>query len=149
MVAEQPRSTRRMAPGDARIMLEIRSVLDAQQAAWNRGDINGFMEGYERSPNTTFVSGDGVMRGWQTVLEQYKRSYDTRAKMGTLVFSELEVTPLGPNSAVVVGRWELVRADDRPNGRFTLILRRTARGLWRIVLDHTSSSSSSAAPSES
>lgn len=138
-----------MTSGNARITLEIRAVLDAQQAAWNRGDINGFMEGYERSPNTTFVSGDGVMRGWQTVLEQYKRSYDTRAKMGTLVFSELEVTPLGAGSAVVLGRWELVRADDHPQGRFTLIFRRTPRG-WRIVLDHTSSASSApATPSES
>jgi len=135
-------------PGDARTMLEIRAVLDAQQAAWNRGDIDGFMQGYERSPNTTFVSGDGVMRGWQKVLDQYKRSYDTRAKMGTLVFSELEITPLGGDAAVVMGRWELVRADDRPNGRFTLILRRTPRGMWHIVLDHTSSSSSSStAPS--
>jgi len=31
---------------------EIQSVLHAQQGAWNRGDIDGFMNGYARSPST-------------------------------------------------------------------------------------------------
>ena len=29
----------------------IRAVLDAQAAAWNRGDIDGFMAGYAPSPD--------------------------------------------------------------------------------------------------
>jgi ketosteroid isomerase-like protein len=115
----------------------IRAVLDAQRDAWNRGDIEDYMEGYERSKDTVFVSGDNVTRGWQTVLERYKKNYDTREKMGVLTFSDLEINLLNETSAVVLGRWMLKRAQDEPHGRFTLIFKRTKKG-WKIVHDHTS-----------
>lgn len=118
----------------------VRAVLDAQVQAWNRGDVEGYMDGYERADTTTFVSGDSVTRGWQTVLERYKKSYDTREKMGALEFSELDIKPLSPFYAQATGRWKLARAADAPHGRFTLIFRRTDRG-WRITHDHTSSAS--------
>ena len=116
----------------------IRAVLDAQAAAWNRGDIEGYMDGYARSKDTVFLSGDNVTRGWQTVLERYQKSYDSREKMGVLTFSELEFSPLGSETTTVVGRWHLKRAKDEPHGRFTLIFKRTKQG-WRIIHDHTSS----------
>jgi uncharacterized protein (TIGR02246 family) len=116
---------------------EIRAVLSAQQAAWNRGDIDGFMNGYARAETTVFVSGDEVTRGWETVRDRYLKKYSDRAKMGTLTFSDLEIEPLGPDSAIALGRWELKRASDNPHGRFTLIFRRRPDG-WRIVHDHTS-----------
>src|SRR5262249_54105224 len=81
----------------------IRSVLRAQQEAWNRGDIDGFMNGYARSPSTVFVSGDEVRRGWDIVRERYRTKYSDRAKMGMLTFSELEITLLSPDAAVVLG----------------------------------------------
>jgi len=115
----------------------IRAVLNAQVSAWNRGDINGFMEAYERSPTTTFVSGDEVTRGWQTVHDRYARKYDSREKMGTLTFSNLEITFLADDAAVVLGSWSLQRKGDRPHGKFTLLFRHLPEG-WRIVLDHTS-----------
>jgi ketosteroid isomerase-like protein len=116
----------------------VRAVLEEQAAAWNRGDVAGYMEGYAKEDATTFVSGDTVTRGWQTVLERYKARYDTREKMGTLAFNELEIKPLGESYMMATGRWQLTRAADTPHGRFTLILRRTSAG-WRIVHDHTSS----------
>ena len=116
---------------------EIRTVLQAQQDAWNRGDIDAFMNGYSRSNETVFVSGNDVERGWQKVLDRYKKKYSDRAKMGTLTFSNLEITPLSNDSAVVLGSWELKRANDQPHGRFTLIFRRFPEG-WRIIHDHTS-----------
>ena len=117
---------------------EIRAVLDAQRDAWNRGHIEGYMQGYARSKDTIFVSGDNVTRGWETVLERYKRNYNSREKMGTLTFSDLETTLLSKDAAIVVGRWHLQRANDEPHGRFTLIFRRTKQG-WKIIHDHTSS----------
>jgi uncharacterized protein (TIGR02246 family) len=116
---------------------EIRAVLTAQVAAWNRGDIDGFMNGYARSGDTEFVSGDKITRGWQTVRDNYRKKYDSREKMGTLKFSEIEVTPLASDAAIVLGRWQLVRQKDKPHGTFTLLFRRTPAG-WRIVHDHTS-----------
>ncbi len=123
---------------DAKIVSDVRAVIDEQAAAWNRGEIEGFMDGYARSPETTFVSDDTIVRGWQTVLDRYKKAYDTRAKMGTLAFTELEITPLGGDTAVALGHWRLTREGDAPRGRFTLILRRTSKG-WYIIHDHTSS----------
>jgi ketosteroid isomerase-like protein len=116
----------------------VRAVIEAQAAAWNRGDVAGYMEGYAKEDSTTFVSGGTVTRGWQTVLDRYQARYDTREKMGTLTFSELEFKPLGEFYIMATGRWQLTRAADTPRGRFTLIFRRTNAG-WRIVHDHTSS----------
>jgi ketosteroid isomerase-like protein len=116
---------------------EIQTVLRAQQDAWNRGDIDGFMSGYARSASTVFVAEDQVRRGWETVRERYREKYSDRTKMGTLTFSEIEITPLSADAAVVLGRWRLRRANDEPHGRFTLIFRRMPEG-WRIVHDHTS-----------
>ena len=122
------------------ITLEISAVLKMQQDAWNRGDIDAFMDGYSRSDETLFVSGDDVTRGWQKVLDRYKKKYSDRAEMRTLTFSNLEITPLSNDSAVALGSWKLNRANDQPHGRFTLIFRRFPEG-WRIVHDHTSAAS--------
>ena len=122
------------------VIAEIRAVLSTQQEAWNHGDIDGFMNGYERAETTVFVSGDELTRGWQTVRNRYYKKYGDCAKMGTLIFSDLEIEPLGPDSAVALGRWDLKRANDNPHGRFTLVFRHTPDG-WRIVHDHTSAAS--------
>lgn len=124
--------------GAAKTKAAIRAVLDAQRDAWNRGDIEGYMDGYARSPKTEFVSGDSISRGWQTVLDRYQKNYTSREKMGTLTFSEIEITLLSNNAALVLGRWRLKRANDEPHGTFTLLFRKTKAG-WRIVHDHTSS----------
>ena len=115
----------------------IRAVLDAQVTAWNRGDIDGFMAGYARSPKTTFISGDEITRSWQTVRDRYARKYDSPEKMGTLTFSGVEITLLGEDAAIALGSWSLQRKGDQPHGKFTLLFRRLPEG-WRIVLDHTS-----------
>ena len=121
----------------ASLVAGIQSVLNAQQDAWNRGDIDGFMNGYARSPSTVFVADDEVRRGWETVRERYREKYSDRTKMGTLTFSEIKITLLSADAAVVLGRWRLKRANDEPHGRFTLIFKRLPEG-WRIIHDHTS-----------
>jgi ketosteroid isomerase-like protein len=125
----------RSEPADADTA--IRKLLDDQVAAWNRGDVVAFMEGYWKSPQTTFSGGSGVLRGWQAVLERYRCQYPDRAAMGRLLFSDLEISLLAPNAALVLGHWQLERAQDRPGGVFTLVLRKLPEG-WRIVHDHTS-----------
>lgn len=123
---------------DAKSTSAVRAVLDAQRDAWNRGDIEGYMDGYARASDIVFISGDSVTRGWQTVHDRYKKNYDSREKMGALTFSDLETNVLSNDAAVTIGRWHLQRANDEPHGRFTLIFRRLKQG-WRIVHDHTSS----------
>jgi ketosteroid isomerase-like protein len=116
----------------------VRAVLDRQAAAWNAGDLDGFMDGYWRSEKTRFASGGNVSLGWQTVLDRYRARYRDRAAMGTLHFTDVQVSPLARDTALAYGRWQLQRMHDAPWGLFTLILRKTADG-WRIVHDHTSS----------
>ena len=116
---------------------DILAVMDAQAAAWNRGDVEGFMRGYWNSPDLVFVSGANVTRGWQPTLERYQKNYDSKEKMGALKFSDVEITVLSKDSAVVLGSWSLARANDNPHGKFTLIFRKFKEG-WRIIHDHTS-----------
>jgi ketosteroid isomerase-like protein len=131
-------STAVSMPGQtANAVADIQSVLHAQKDAWNRGDIDGFMNGYARSESTVFISGDEARHGWETVRERYRQKYSDRTKMGALTFSEIEITVLSTDAAVVLGRWRLKRANDEPHGRFTLIFKLLPEG-WRIVHDHTS-----------
>lgn len=115
----------------------ILKVMNEQSDAWNRGDIDGFMQGYWKSDKMLFVSGDNVSRGWQAALDRYKKSYDSRAKMGTLTFSGLEIDVISKDYAIVLGSWSLEREKDRPHGKFTLIFRRFKDG-WKVIRDHTS-----------
>jgi len=119
--------------------LEIRAVLDAQVAAWNRGDIEGFMQGYLQSEELVFTSGSRIRRGWQTTLDKYRERYgDAPETMGRLAFGDLELHMLGSNAAWVLGTWKLTWKDDTTEGGvFTLVMKKTADG-WKVVHDHTS-----------
>lgn len=117
----------------------IQALLTAQQVAWNKGDIPVFMEGYWNSPELTFVGSKGFTRGWQPLLARYQKTYADRAAMGTLIFSELEIRPLGPEAALVLGRWHLQRQAGNIGGIFTLVFQKFPEG-WRIIHDHTTQS---------
>ena len=121
----------------SKIKTDILAVMDAQTAAWNRGDVEGFMRGYWNSKDLVFVSGDSVTRGWQPTLDRYKKNYNSREKMGALKFGDLEIDVISKTAAVVLGSWSLARVSDNPKGKFTLIFRKFSDG-WRIVHDHTS-----------
>ena len=121
----------------AKIETDVKAVINEQAAAWNRGDVDGFIRGYWQSEKLVFISGDEVTRGWQPTLDRYKKSYDTKAKMGVLTFSGLEVHVISKDAAIVLGSWSLARAGDNPHGKFTLTFRKFKEG-WRVVLDHTS-----------
>ena len=115
----------------------LHDLLAEQVAAWNRGDVAGFMRGYWKSEETTFSGSSGVSRGWQALLDRYRKNYSTPAIMGHLEFSDLEITELGSGAALILGRWHLERESGPIGGVFTLVARRFPEG-WRIIHDHTS-----------
>jgi ketosteroid isomerase-like protein len=123
-------------PADDSAEAQIRSVLEMQSAAWNRGDIDAFMEGYWRSPEVEFVGASGITRGWQAVHDRYRRNYPDGKAMGKLSFSNLEVHVDCPDGAFAIGNFQLEREKDRPSGVFTLNFRKFKEG-WRVVADHT------------
>ena len=122
----------------------IRAVMTAQVSAWNQGDIVAFMQAYEDSPDTTFIGHD-IHKGYEPILERYRRTYTSRALMGTLRFSDLGVRLLPVSGgkveyAVVTGRFHLARTVHGPaqkdDGIFSLVWRKRPSG-WKIILDHT------------
>ena len=123
------------AQDEARPLIE--KTLADQAAAWNRGDLDGFMEGYAKLPTLRFASQGTVTYGWQQTLDRYRQHYASRAAMGTLTFSDLDTNVLSPDAALVFGHWKLTTDHGTPDGLFTLLFRKTGDG-WRIVADHTS-----------
>ncbi|MFD2720178.1 YybH family protein [Hymenobacter monticola] len=123
------------APAAAR--RAIVQLLTTQTAAWNRGDIPGFMEGYWKSDSLVFIGRKGPTYGWQPTLENYRKGYPDAAAMGQLDFSGLQVTLLAPTAAQVVGRWHLARPTAGDVGGYFLLVLRQVDGEWKVVADHT------------
>ena len=116
----------------------IRAVMDAQQTAWNAGDIDTFMAGYHQRPDVVFTSGGKIRRGWDATLKAYRTRYiDGDAEMGTLDFSDLDIQPLGDSAAVVLGHWMLTDTPQAAHGVFSLVFTEE-RGAWKILHDHSS-----------
>jgi beta-aspartyl-peptidase (threonine type) len=131
-------STGETGPRDATIAA-IRAVLERQQADWNKGDLETFLNGYWHSPRLVFQSGGDRHDGWEAMRGRYLKRYKSEGRaMGQVAFSNIEIEPLGPESAFVRGAWRLTLPDgSRPGGLFTLIFRSFPDG-WKIVHDHTS-----------
>ena len=115
----------------------ILNLLETQRQAWNKGDIDGFMQGYWKSDSLTFVSTGAPVYGWQTTLDNYKKRYPGKAAMGQLAFKVINLQLLDPNNAFMLGNWHLVREQGPIGGYFTLWFRKID-GEWKVVCDHTS-----------
>jgi ketosteroid isomerase-like protein len=123
---------------------QVRSLLERQEADWNRGDLDAFMTGYWKSPKLVFQSGGERFDGWEAMRERYFRRYKAEGKaMGRLGFVGIEFEPLGPEAVLVRGGWRLSLPDGTtPGGLFTLIFRNFTDG-WKIIHDHTSAETQS------
>ncbi|MGN6640093.1 MAG: YybH family protein [Mucilaginibacter sp.] len=115
----------------------ILKVLEDQRLAWNRGDIDAYMQGYWKSDSLVFVGSTAPVYGWQSTLDRYKKHYPDKSAMGELTFNILQVKVLDANNAFVMGGWHLKREKDAPGGYFTLWFRKI-NGAWKLVCDHTS-----------
>ena len=115
----------------------ISEVMNKQEAAWNSGDLDAFMVGYWESDSLTFIGKSGVNKGWQTTLDNYKKSYPDTASMGKLTFTNLEINKLGEDHAFVIGKWHLKRSIGDVGGHYSLIWRKI-QDKWVIISDHSS-----------
>ena len=116
---------------------EIRRLLATQTEAWNRGDIEGFMQTYWKSDSLMFIGKNGVKWGWRETLNNYKKGYPDTTAMGKLSFEIVQVKRLSPSYFYVVGKWMLTRTVGDLSGHYDLLLRKI-RGRWVIVADHSS-----------
>jgi beta-aspartyl-peptidase (threonine type) len=118
---------------------EVKAVWTTQMDAWNRGDLEGFMDGYWKSPDVVFFSNGSETRGWQPTLDRYRASYQGEGKhMGTLDFPQLDFKPLGPEAVLVRGRWRLKMPDGKESSGMTSVTFQKLPEGWRIVHDHSS-----------
>lgn len=115
----------------------IRSEIEKQRLAWNKGDIENFMGTYWQNDSLMFIGKSGVTYGWQNTLNNYKRGYPDTAAMGKLDFDILQVKPLSDTYFFVVGKWHLTRSIGNAGGHFTLLFRKI-KNKWVIVADHSS-----------
>ncbi|WP_412503155.1 YybH family protein [Shewanella chilikensis] len=126
-----------IAPAKAVPTDEITELINRQQQAWNQGNIDAYMLGYWHDPKLRFVSKSEFKYGWDKMLAAYKRSYPDRAAMGQLKLELKDVQMLSNYSALVAGRWVLLRQKDSPSGVFTLLLEKKDDH-WVITHDHSS-----------
>lgn len=115
---------------------EIRALLQKQTEAWNRGDIEDFMEGYWKNDSLMFIGKSGITYGWQQTLDNYKRGYPDKTAMGQLTFTLIEIKRLSSKYYSVVGRWNLKRTIGDIGGHYTLLMKKI-NGVWVIISDHS------------
>jgi len=115
----------------------ISQIMFQQQKAWNNGDLEGFMQGYWSNDSLVFIGSRGLTYGWETTLNNYKTSYPTKDKMGELKFTLKQVKVITKEDAFVIGKWELTRPGDHPEGHYTLFWKKI-EGVWKIIADHSS-----------
>jgi uncharacterized protein (TIGR02246 family) len=115
----------------------IRSLLAKQTAAWNRGDLENFMNGYWENDSLMFIGKSGVTYGWSNTLNNYKKGYPDTAAMGKLTFNLIQVKKLSSKYYHVTGKWFLKRSIGDIGGHYTLLFRKI-NGRWLIIADHSS-----------
>lgn len=115
----------------------IRQLLDQQTAAWNRGEVTNFMQGYWENDSLMFIGKSGVTYGWTNTLNNYKKGYPDAAAMGQLTFTLIQVKRLSKRYYHVTGKWFLKRSIGDVGGHYTLLLEKI-NGRWVIIADHSS-----------
>ncbi len=126
---EQPTKTKELN--------SISKLMQAQENAWNRGDLEGFMQAYWKSDSLVFIGSRGLNYGWETTLANYQKSYSDKEKMGTLKFENKKLEILNVEAAWAAGKWNLFRTADTLNGSYLLVWKKID-GTWKIIADHSS-----------
>jgi len=116
---------------------QIRQLLSSQTKAWNRGNIDEFMNGYWNNDSLMFIGKSGVTYGYINTLNNYKKGYSDTAQMGKLTFDLLQVKKIAADAYFIVGKWFLKRSVGDIGGHYTLLFRKI-KGNWVIVADHSS-----------
>jgi len=133
------------APAESRVPAEslaagarraAAALLAHGAAAWNRGDLDGFVSDY--AFDATFVTKDSVIHGRPAIRARYAPRFAPGGVRDSLSFQALEVDPLGPDALNAIAYYVLQRGDSVvARGPTSLVMRRIG-GRWWIVHDHSS-----------
>jgi hypothetical protein len=112
----------------------IRLVMEAQEIAWNKHDLESFMQGYWKSETLKFYGSKGLTLGWESTLANYKKGYPTKADSGTLNFVINDISKIEGDNYWVMGEYHLKREVGDANGVFIIIFKKID-GHWKIIAD--------------
>jgi len=115
----------------------ILAVMDAQQIAWSKHDLEGFMQGYWKSDSLKFYGSNWVTLGWEKTLANYKRGYPTPDHSGTLKFKINDISKINEGAYFLMGEYHLTRKVGDANGIFMIIFKKI-NGEWKIIADTSS-----------
>ena len=118
--------------------LAVVKIVLAQESAWNRGDLEGFLSEFKDAPDTQVVLGNRAV-GMTEIRNAFHVNYPNRESMGVLAYSDVEARELGENFALATGKYHLERSKKfggSADGTFTEVLEKTPKG-WQIIFDET------------
>ena len=116
--------------------IQAQEAMTKQAQAWNKGDLDGYMNAYWKSDSLVFI-GKSIQRGWDSVNSSYQKLYSDKSKRGTLNFTYLKTTTFTENDVMIVGRWEVTIYEAKRGGNFTVIMKKI-NNEWKVVYNHTS-----------
>ncbi len=116
--------------------MQAQEAMTKQAQAWNKGDLDGYMNAYWKSDSLIFI-GKSMQRGWDSVNSSYQKLYADKSKRGELKFTYLKTTAFTENDVMIVGRWEVTIYEAKRGGYFTVLLKKI-NNEWKVVYDHTS-----------
>jgi peptidoglycan/xylan/chitin deacetylase (PgdA/CDA1 family) len=136
--------------GTEKALAEVRTMIQTQVEAWNRGDLDAFTSGY--AEDAAFLSPSGLTRGRGEVLSRYRKRYPDRKAMGRLSLEPIEMRPAAGTEFTELGgarpsrvhgisvaaRWEIAYPEEpgkEPASGLTLIVFRRTRDGWEIIQD--------------
>ena len=118
---------------------EIAIMMQASAMAWNRGDLDAFVNYYEPDTTTTYIGRNGVVRGRAAIRAVYAPRFAPGGVRDSLSFENTEIDLLAPGVANVISWYRLMRGDSMTaRGPTSLVMRHDPDGQWRIVHDHSS-----------
>jgi hypothetical protein len=119
------------------VRVKLLNSMKISEQTWNSGDLEQFMHNYWKSDSLRFITKKGVTYGWQNTLNNYIKGYPDKEKMGQLKFDILSIEYLNKGHILMIGKWQLTRKTDTPEGYFSLIWKLIDHE-WVIVVDHSS-----------
>jgi uncharacterized protein (TIGR02246 family) len=116
---------------------EIYDQLMHMADAWNRHDIDGYLDGFVHSDDLVVVVEGETVRGWDLLSRAYHSGYPNPQEMGTATIDRVQVQMLAPDLGFVLSSYTISFPKKKEFGTDTIIMKKVAAG-WRELISHSS-----------
>lgn len=121
-----------------RQQLDVVKIILAQQQAWNKGDLDGYLSHYKDAPDTQAVLAS-LVRGVENIRAAYRQNFPNKESMGSIEDTDIDVRALGDTYALATGKYHLTRSKKSGGpieGTFTELFEKTSAG-WQIIFSQS------------